>query len=1640
MNTVLIRIRNLALGTLLSGALLPVLLAPQVQAEVSNAVITDYTAYPIIVTESATPLVMLAMSKDHQYWFKAYNDYTDLDVPPDGQIESTYKHAIDYFGYFDPYKCYDYDDSKGRFVPKDFTKDKYCDSVSGEWSGNFLNWATMTRMDIVRKILYGGKRSIDTSTETVLERAQLPNDAHSFAKYYDGDDISKLTPFSVKTRKDYGSTPAEDVGLTLCNTTVDTKYTSTTTNDTSQSTTEPPLIRVAKGNFSLWASNEIWQCRWREEVVDKYGNIDFGKGVNSNDPAASGIDAHADSPYDATDAIGKGDYIARVEVCNDPSLINADNNEGCREYPNGDFKPIGLIQQYGEDDLIHFGLMTGSWAKNISGGVLRKNVGSIADEVSKDTDGTFIPPSGNDAGIIDTLSRMRVYGYRYDKGNYLGSKGDNCSYLLTTITEGECTSWGNPISELYLEAIRYFAGLQPTPAFALAGSGDHFNLRKTPWVDPLTSANACVKMNTVVFNASVSSYDDDQMSGADLPGTPDFAKLTDTIGDDEGITGNKYFIGRNGTNNNEICDPKSINGLGEALGLCPEAPTVHGSYLMSGAAWWAHTNDLRSDLSGDQTLASYAVALSTNVPKVNILLDPKDPSKGHVTLLPAYQNLYNPGDVGGGELVDFKIVQPQTETSAGSGIYTGKLFTMWEDSEEGGDYDQDQWGIIQYQLDTNMSPPTLTVTTDVIAASSIPPQLFGFIISGTTQDGFHAYSGVFDADYTDPTGVPGCNKCNLADAPASYKFTVGKAAAGLLDSPLFFAAKWGGFTDENGNGKPDLESEWDRKDTNGNLVAGGDGVPDNYFFVTNPNALQKSLTQVFENIVERTASGTAAAVVANTQSGAGAAFQALYEPLKQDSNNNKVKWLGNLHALWLDDYGYLREDNPGGTPNGKLDDYNTDPVVEIFFDQNDRKTKIRRFTSSDNLKFIEQSSTVHKLTDLSPIWSAREQLSPKPDFTDAEITTQRSYTASADNGRYIFTWIDKNLDGAVDSGEQVPFDSADIDASNYGYFDVASVADAQNLVDYIRGKEMSAYRNRTVDIDGDGTTEVMRLGDVIHSTPTPVGTPSEAFDVLFGDLSYATFRSQYANRRQVIYVGANDGMLHAFNAGFYDSTDKEFKLQLNGETQHPLGAELWAYAPRNLLPHLKWLADPGYTHVYYVDGKPRVFDAKIFPPDATHPGGWGTVLVVGFRLGGGPLTTDTAGDGLGANNTDGDASDDVTMRSAYAVLDITDPEQPPQVLGEITHPDLAYTTSYPAVAYFKSSNSWYLVFGSGPTELGTATSTQHPSLFAFRMGNDGTRVKVDLLNGFARNLTTVNNGFVGDPLIVDWDLDGNADTLYFGTVDGTADSPGGHLRRLDIGGVDTAGSWPQSKRMLDTGQPFIAQPVSTLDERGRRWIYASTGRLFVNADRASAPQQTLYGLIDGTPNSFPVNGSGFVDTTSAEVFADGSVNNVTDPGGSTISTFSDVVDAVATAGGWKYHYTNDGTNPAERGVVNSALVGGVLFNPAFTPSEDLCGSEGTSRLLGLYYKTGTALSSPQVFGGACINGGNSCTEDELESLSSISLGAGLASAPSVHAGSNLGQQKITVVEQTSTGAIVLEKATTAGGVLSGEVSWRQHTE
>lgn len=1790
----------------------------------------DFAAVPpFLVTSGVSPAgtgsasFLIAASRDHRLFFKAYNDYDD--ITGDGIPDTTYMQSFSYYGYFDPDKCYDYRRNDGRFIPRAFSPTdtlgaftRNCSSVSnGRWSGNFLNWATSTRIDVVRKVLYGGKRSTDTDTQTILEQAHLPADGHAFAKYYRGRNVNRA------------STPANNRNeITTCRATI-------SFDRLSHDDDNPPLMRWIGDDYRLWSSNERRQCTVRE---GDFFAAEMAGNRNDNDSSLSQIGAEDYDPetrdllrdngnrHNNNNLNDRVNIVMRILVC-DSSLINGDNNENCKEYPSGSWKPVGVLQEYGESGETSFGLMTGTYGNNLRGGVLRRSLGDFSTEVDAG-DGTFNAlPAGVPGSIVKTFDALRVFGYylgpqpnpnntgrnRYAyEGNY---EADGCGFLKNEYPNGFCRSWGNPFAEILFESINYLVGGTATAAFdtddseayVRSGSfnvyGRGYNFATVPTLvsaqsdagylsdlqtlsfDDGTYVNddllpddataACSPVNVLAINSGLVDADSDNIpssttyTGGTLTRSTHIIAKTNEIGTREGISGNSWIVPYVDGSGDYLCRPRAVTNMATISGLCPEAPTTRGSYLSAGLAFHAHTTDLRTDVTGTQNIHLLAVELSAGVPRIDI--PPGDPANIVFTILPGYvQYADDPNFPGTGQFMEFIIVQPHTEDSANPGEFTGRYFISYEDSVSGGDFDQDMWGILSYRFDSSAN--TVDVQTELMVfTSASTPHLFGFTILGSTQDGYHAYSGhsrsMFSNCSTPPslqrdiaiyngeqyrTGsnpVPACGqvtgadldnnsvddvlgcvsregssvdqwgtggaitgRCDLSDPtsaprqpgvpigdsrlppdwpqPVSHVFSASTTSAGVLERPLWYAAKYGGFRDSNNNNLPDLQSEWDASDIFGEPTP--DGIPDNYFPISNPGQLPDAMVRVFEQggAVQRTASGTAAAVVANERQGIGAVFQALFEPDFTDVNGTEVTWVGSLHALFIDAEGLLRED---GNSNRRLDGYDVDPVVELGYDASSAETKVLRFSSSSANTFNQSGTTSVALNELAHVWNARDNLSGK-----TAPTIQRAYTSLSTTSRYIFTWVDEDTDGVVDNAEVKDFVPGNFrNANQYSSFnlDFASLPETSDpmllptaaekieiqvdrLVHYIRGEDASSSpsdttdtispppptRIRTADYDGDGTVEPLLLGDIVHSSPVSVTNPAENYDLLTGDTSYATFRNQYRNRRQVVYIGANDGMLHAFNAGFYDAASKQFGTQSPGgsETAHALGEELWAYIPNALLPYLQYLRDENYQHMYFVDGNPRIFDAKVFTADSTHPGGWGTLLVVGMRFGGtstnNDFDVDQEGDGL-TNPPDTDTADNRAFLSVYMVLDITNPEVAPTVLAEI-NVDGTYTTMRPGAVQIvdnsATTNKWFLLLGSGPVDLATGeTSSSPPRNRAIVQVYDlaalvtGSTAPTPVRTFTLQNTPTE---FIGGIVSSDYDLDLQAEAVYFGTV-GPIAGDTGDLYRIAVAENETVSSWGTPLKLLAADKPFSARPTLAVDGEGNRWVYAGSGRMLAEDDNQSASQQTLYGFmdtnaVDNTTDANSVTAANLKDVTTATSLTDGRVD---DPSNSDTVSFATFRERVAAAGGWRLNYRRDsgGINPSERSINPSSLLGEVLFNTAFAPpgaqtgaASSSCGSVdiGSSVLYGIDFLSGVPHTIG-VFGQQDCSLAV-CSATVQESLGRVDLGSGLASAPSLHLGQpdQNAPGRVTVVVQQSTGEIRTVEGQGVAPVTSQELNWREYAE
>ena len=715
---------------------------------------TVYPAVPPNISSSsgAKPMMMLATSKDHTLFGPIYTDFEDIDE--DGVLDTDFKPAFKYYGYFDATKCYSYSTSDGRFNPAAIATiagGRYtCSSASSHWSGNFLNWASTTRLDVVRKMLYGGKRSTDTGSLTVLERTRLNYDAHSFTKYYKGTDIRDYTPFTTAAlTKTTGANPDVYAGLTVCN---------TGTSDDNAST-NVPIMRMVKGNYRLWGTVEHQVCRFKDEPTDNDSKFSakLARYYKDTDKGGGGVSHETTLPVRSTDGATYGSTIGpelnmRVKVC-DASYIG---DERCQAYPpdsTTNYKPYGLLQEFGFSQTggaarAEFAVITGSFDKNVTAGALRKNMGDFADEINASTGvfchspssgcATTLPsPDGRTTGngAIKAIDNFLLYGRT--------SLSYNGSASQPPLTDGDLPAWGNPIGEMVVQSLQYYAGVtstNPSTTTKDAATG----LPVVTWQDPLSNSNTvrkanygnaiCRRMYTLGLSSSALSFD----GQADTPfetlpnralGT--LTSYTNAVGDAEGLSGAVKSVGSVAAGFGDSCSGKTISTLANVSGVCPEAPAMGGTYQVAGAALYANTSKIRTittpppDLKFIQDalkVKTLAASLSGGAARIDVLIPGSNPKK-YVYITPESLWGNNTGAI-------------LTFASISSSATHGAFILTWNDRLLGGDYDMDLTGFLRYDLLANAASPTgwdIKITTDVPANCSGAAGTHGFSVIGVTK-------------------------------------------------------------------------------------------------------------------------------------------------------------------------------------------------------------------------------------------------------------------------------------------------------------------------------------------------------------------------------------------------------------------------------------------------------------------------------------------------------------------------------------------------------------------------------------------------------------------------------------------------------------------------------------------------------------------------------------------------------------------------------------------------------------------------------------------------------------------------------------------------------------------------------------------
>ncbi len=498
--------------------------------------------------------------------------------------------------------------------------------------------------------------------------------------------------------------------------------------------------------------------------------------------------------------------------------------------------------------------------------------------------------------------------------------------------------------------------------------------------------------------------------------------------------------------------------------------------------------------------------------------------------------------------------------------------------------------------------------------------------------------------------------------------------------------------------------------------------------------------------------------------------------------------------------------------------------------------------------------------------------------------------------------------------------------------DVSEISTNQDygsaLVNFLRGDESNEGQGQDFRIRGSV------LGDIVNSDPKFVKEPTGRYADDFEAKSYNDFVTQNATRDGVVYVGANDGMLH----GFAEDT----------------GEEVIAYVPNAAYKYLSELTSEDYEHRYFVDAGPNIIDVfmpNMNDPGSVSPGLWRTVLAGG--LGGG-------GQGVYAL--------DVTDPSIYSEANAADIAL--WEFDDTDDADLGYTYGRPQIAKM-ADGTWAAVFGNGynNTEAdGNASVTGHAVLYIVDIETGNLIKKIDTLAG---DVATPNG--LATPLMIDADGDSIVDYIYGGDLLGNMwkfDVTNSNPNAWDSDFV-SAGT-PDPLFTATANQPITSQPQATLhpDDLGGFMVFFGTGKYveILDNDPTGQTTQSFYGIWDKNAGSLtPFDSSNLLVQTITDQYqqAFDTDDDGVDDETYTLRDVSDNEINWDSHLGWKLDLMPEevegapnASNFGERQVTNAIVRGGRVIFTTLVPSSVECEFGGTSFLMELDFRSGGALEFP----------------------------------------------------------------------------------
>lgn len=524
---------------------------------------------------------------------------------------------------------------------------------------------------------------------------------------------------------------------------------------------------------------------------------------------------------------------------------------------------------------------------------------------------------------------------------------------------------------------------------------------------------------------------------------------------------------------------------------------------------------------------------------------------------------------------------------------------------------------------------------------------------------------------------------------------------------------------------------------------------------------------------------------------------------------------------------------------------------------------------------------------------------------------------------------------------------ARFNATNVAFSDLCSVSGCvgeitglggtlSQVVNYLLGDAGLEVRN-----GGRFRDRSTRLGDIVNSNPV-VSSPTDDYGYTWlpGALgsSYRDYLDSKAGRRYMVYVGANDGMLHAFDGGLTKAM-----VEAGTAPDSSGGREEFAYIPTTALGHMANLLfpydpadvnDQKFQHRYYVDGPVTVSDA--FYDDS-----WSTVLV------------GTAGAG-GRSVFALDVSNPASFGASDRLWEISNLNTS---LHEDVRNDIGHVLGKPVIVPVKTTDgsvSWKAIFGNG-----YESASGRAVLFLVDIDTGAPRITRVVAQEASPGLSVNSRNGLGNIVVVDrWggdDLnwparDGFADTVY------AADRQGA-LWKFDIRSATPANvSVPLFRTQEHTEnpgshryrQPILGGLTAATGPDGGVMIHFGTGSFSFMGDPADTRAQSLYAINDTERGA-----------TTATIALSSLVRYTV----TTVAGTNRAVTQQTSPTARKGWYVD--LPAGERFVGNPEIATGIVFMPTYRPDPetDGCSAGGQNSLFGLNARTGSGALSAVRFGG-----------------------------------------------------------------------------